>query len=184
MAHRGAAGHRADHAHRQAELAEQSVDIVRAHYPYAEMLVWFLVRDVSPTSYWRSGLVDSANHKKPVFAVWQRLASAGNGETLPSRSMLALWIAIAVVVLVLLWLVFGYNRLVRLRNEAEQGFSGIDVQLKRRADLIPNLVETVKAYARTRAACSRPSPRPARRPSRRARRRPGRHGRGRDDARR
>ena len=132
---------------RQAELAEQSVDIVRAHYPYAEMLVWFLVRDVSPTSYWRSGLVDSANHKKPVFAVWQRLASAGNGETLPSRSMLALWIAIGIAVLVLLWLVFGYNRLVRLRNEAEQGFSGIDVQLKRRADLIPNLVETVKAYA-------------------------------------
>jgi LemA protein len=132
---------------RQASLAEQSVDLVRAHYPYAEMLVWFLVRDVSPTSYWRSGLVDSANHKKPVFAVWQRLARAGHGETLPSRFMLALWIAIAVVVIVLLWLVFGYNRLVRLRNEAEQGFSGIDVQLKRRADLIPNLVETVKAYA-------------------------------------
>jgi LemA protein len=61
--------------------------------------------------------------------------------------MLALWIAIGVVVVILLWLVFGYNRLVRLRNEAEQGFSGIDVQLKRRADLIPNLVETVKAYA-------------------------------------
>ena len=61
--------------------------------------------------------------------------------------MLALWIVVGVVVIILLWLVFGYNRLVRLRNEAEQGFSGIDVQLKRRADLIPNLVETVKAYA-------------------------------------
>ena len=61
--------------------------------------------------------------------------------------MLALWIAIGVVVVILLWLVFAYNKLVRLRNEAEQGFSGIDVQLKRRADLIPNLVETVKAYA-------------------------------------
>jgi LemA protein len=132
---------------RQAALARQSVDLVRAHYPYAEMLVWFLVRDVSPTSYWRSGLVDSANHKKPVFAVWQRLAHTGGGETIPSRNMLALWIAIGLVVIVLLWLVFGYNRLVRLRNEAEQGFSGIDVQLKRRADLIPNLVETVKAYA-------------------------------------
>jgi LemA protein len=83
----------------------------------------------------------------PVFAVWSRLARASDGETLPSRVMLALWIAIGVVVIVLLWLVFGYNRLVRLRNEAEQGFSGIDVQLKRRADLIPNLVETVKAYA-------------------------------------
>ena len=132
---------------RQADLAEQSVALVRRHYPYAEMLVWFLLRDVSPTSYWRSGLIDSGNHAKPVFAVWMHLAHAGGGETLPSRSMLALWIAIGIVVIVLLWLVFGYNRLVRLRNEAEQGFSGIDVQLKRRADLIPNLVETVKAYA-------------------------------------
>ena len=132
---------------RQSELAEQSVDLVRDHYPYAEMLVWFLLRDVSPTSYWRSGLVDSANHKKPVFATWTRLARVPGGETLPSRIMLALWIVIAVVVLVLLYLVYGYNKLVRLRNEAEQGFSGIDVQLKRRADLIPNLVETVKAYA-------------------------------------
>jgi LemA protein len=132
---------------RQAELAEQSVDLVRAHYPYAQMLVWFLLRDVSPTSYWRSGLVDSDNHKKPVFATWSRLARVSDGETLPSRNMLALWIAIGIVVVILLWLVIGYNRLVRLRNEAEQGFSGIDVQLKRRADLIPNLVETVKAYA-------------------------------------
>jgi LemA protein len=132
---------------RQADLAEQSVELVRAHYPYARMLVWFLLRDVSPTSYWRSGLIDSDNHKKPVFAVWSRLARGGEAETVPSRGMLALWIAIGVVVVILLWLVFGYNRLVRLRNEAEQGFSGIDVQLKRRADLIPNLVETVKAYA-------------------------------------
>ncbi len=132
---------------RQAELAQQSADLIRDHYPYAGMLVWFLIRDVSPTSYWRSGLVDSANHRKPAFAVWAQLARASGGETLPSRFMLALWIAIGVVVVILLWLVFGYNRLVRLRNEAEQGFSGIDVQLKRRADLIPNLVETVKAYA-------------------------------------
>jgi LemA protein len=132
---------------RQAELAEQSVDLVREHYPYAEMLVWFLLRDVSPSSYWRSGLVDSGNVEKPVFATWTRLARGPDGETLPSRVMLALWIVIAVVVIVLLYLVYGYNKLVRLRNEAEQGFSGIDVQLKRRADLIPNLVETVKAYA-------------------------------------
>ena len=132
---------------RQAELAEQSVDVVRAHYPYAQMLVWFLLRDESPTSYWRSGLVTYHNQKKPAFAVWGRLARVSDADTLPSRSMLALWIAIGIVVVILLWLVFGYNRLVRLRNEAEQGFSGIDVQLKRRADLIPNLVETVKAYA-------------------------------------
>jgi LemA protein len=41
-----------------------------------------------------------------------------------------------------------YNRLVRLRNLANEGWSGIEVQLKRRADLVPNLVDTVKAYAR------------------------------------
>jgi LemA protein len=132
---------------RQAELAEQSVALIRDHYPYAEMLVWFLIRDVSPTSYWRSGLVTHGNVEKPAFAVWAGLARGGGGETLPSRFMLALWIVVAVVVILLLWLVLAYNRLVRLRNEAEQGFSGIDVQLKRRADLIPNLVETVKAYA-------------------------------------
>lgn len=39
------------------------------------------------------------------------------------------------------------NRLIRLRNMTREGWSGIDVQLRRRADLIPNLVETVKAYA-------------------------------------
>src|SRR2546423_12347085 len=61
--------------------------------------------------------------------------------------MIYLIVLAVLVAAVLVWLMFTYNRLVRLRNEAEQGFSGIDVQLKRRADLIPNLVETVKAYA-------------------------------------
>jgi len=61
--------------------------------------------------------------------------------------MVVIWILIALVVVALLWLVLTYNRLVRLRNETDQGFSGIDIQLKRRADLIPNLVESVKAYA-------------------------------------
>jgi LemA protein len=61
--------------------------------------------------------------------------------------MIVIWIVIALVVVALLRLVFTYNRLVRLRNETDQGFSGIDIQLKRRADLIPNLVESVKAYA-------------------------------------
>ena len=61
--------------------------------------------------------------------------------------MIYLIVLAALVVVVLLWLMLTYNRLVRLRNEAQQGFSGIDIQLKRRADLIPNLVEAVKAYA-------------------------------------
>src|SRR5277367_1734897 len=45
------------------------------------------------------------------------------------------------------WAVGGYNSLVRLRNQLENAWSQIDVQLKRRYDLIPNLVETVKGYA-------------------------------------
>jgi LemA protein len=61
--------------------------------------------------------------------------------------VLWLWILIGVAVLLVLFFVFGYNRLVRLRNEVNTGWSNIDVQLQRRADLIPNLVETVRAYA-------------------------------------
>ncbi len=48
--------------------------------------------------------------------------------------------------LVVLFVIFLYNRLVRLRNMVEEGWSGIDVQLKRRANLVPNLVEIVKGY--------------------------------------
>ena len=57
------------------------------------------------------------------------------------------WIIVGVFVLLLLYLVALYNRLVRLRALVKEGFSGITVQLRRRADLIPNLVETVKGYA-------------------------------------
>jgi len=61
--------------------------------------------------------------------------------------VLALWIALGVVALLLVLFVLGYNRLVRLRQETNTGWSNIDVQLQRRADLIPNLVEAVKGYA-------------------------------------
>jgi LemA protein len=58
-----------------------------------------------------------------------------------------MWIVLGVVVLLLLYGVGIYNGLVRLRQLVREGFSGITVQLRRRADLIPNLVETVKGYA-------------------------------------
>jgi LemA protein len=56
-------------------------------------------------------------------------------------------VIIAVVAVLAIFLVFAFNRLVRLRNETEAGWANIDVQLKRRNDLIPNLVEAVKGYA-------------------------------------
>ena len=59
----------------------------------------------------------------------------------------ALIVILVVVALVVLYGVVTFNALIRLRNRADEGFSDIDVQLKRRHDLIPNLVETVKGYA-------------------------------------
>jgi LemA protein len=56
------------------------------------------------------------------------------------------WIILVIVVVVIGWAVFAYNGLVRQRQLAQEGWSGIDVQLKRRADLIPNLMEAVKGY--------------------------------------
>jgi LemA protein len=57
------------------------------------------------------------------------------------------WIVLGLVVLALLYVIGIYNRLVRLRALVKEGFSGITVQLRRRADLIPNLVESVQGYA-------------------------------------
>jgi LemA protein len=61
--------------------------------------------------------------------------------------VLWLWIVIAIVVVLALAIVAIYNRLVRLRNRAENAWAQVDVQLRRRYDLIPNLVEAVKGYA-------------------------------------
>ena len=61
--------------------------------------------------------------------------------------MIGLIIVIAVVVLLVLGVFGAYNGIVRQRNQVDNGWAQIEVQLKRRADLIPNLVETVKGYA-------------------------------------
>lgn len=58
-----------------------------------------------------------------------------------------LWIVLGVVALVLVWLIAAYNGFVSLVNRAKEAWSDIEVQMKRRYDLIPNLVETVKGYA-------------------------------------
>jgi len=60
--------------------------------------------------------------------------------------MIALWIVLGIVAILILFIVGAYNSLVRLRNQVKNAFAQIDVQLKRRHDLIPNLIETVKGY--------------------------------------
>jgi LemA protein len=60
--------------------------------------------------------------------------------------MIALWILLGIVAIVVLWFVSKYNSFVKLRNNRENAFADIDVQLKQRHDLIPQLVETVKGY--------------------------------------
>jgi LemA protein len=61
--------------------------------------------------------------------------------------MTAVWIIVGVIGLVVLWFIFTYNRLVVLRTRIDNAWHQIDVQMRRRFDLIPNLVETVKGYA-------------------------------------
>ena len=58
-----------------------------------------------------------------------------------------LYLILGILIILVLWIIAVYNRLIILRNRAKEAWSDIDVQLKRRYDLIPNLVETVKGYA-------------------------------------
>jgi LemA protein len=57
------------------------------------------------------------------------------------------YIVLGAAALVVIWVVLAYNTLIKARNKVDEAWSGIDVQLKRRHDLVPNLVETVKGYA-------------------------------------
>ena len=60
---------------------------------------------------------------------------------------MTIWIIPAIIIAgIIIWLIIIYNKLVRNKNMVEEGWSGIDVQLKRRSNLIPNLIETVKGY--------------------------------------
>ena len=59
-----------------------------------------------------------------------------------------LWVVIVILAILIIWFATTYNRLISLRNRIDNAWSQIDVQLKRRFDLIPNLVEAVKGYAK------------------------------------
>jgi len=58
-----------------------------------------------------------------------------------------LWIILGIIIIIAIWLISCFNSLIRLKNRTKEAWSDIDVQLKRRYNLIPNLVETVKGYA-------------------------------------
>jgi len=62
--------------------------------------------------------------------------------------MTVLWVILGILAIIVLWLIFVFNSLIRLKNRVDEAWADIDVQLKRRYDLIPNLIETVKGYAR------------------------------------
>lgn len=62
--------------------------------------------------------------------------------------MMALAVIGIIILLIVIWLITSYNGFIRLRNKSEEAFSAMDVSLKKRYDLIPNFVETVKGYAK------------------------------------
>ena len=63
-------------------------------------------------------------------------------------ALIVVGVVVLLAIVVVAWIVSSYNSLVKLRNNAEEGFSTMDVYMKKRYDLIPNLVETVKGYAK------------------------------------
>ncbi len=59
-----------------------------------------------------------------------------------------IWVIVIILILVAFWIILTYNSLIRARNRVDEAWSDIEVQLKRRYDLIPNIVSTVKGYAK------------------------------------
>lgn len=76
------------------------------------------------------------------------LACVTMNTLIPNLNLMSLlWIVLIVVILIILWLIGTFNGLIMARNRTGEAWADIEVQLKRRYDLIPNLVETVKGYA-------------------------------------
>ena len=71
----------------------------------------------------------------------------GSGRLADNRKVTGVYVLLGVLALLILWVIVAYNALVKARNKVDEAWSGIDFQLKRRHDLVPNLVETVRGYA-------------------------------------
>jgi hypothetical protein len=80
-------------------------------------------------------------------AGWEAWATWTTSPKCYNKAMITLYIVLGIVVLLGLWAIFSYNHFVTLVQRTKEAWADIDVQLKRRYDLIPNLVETVKGYA-------------------------------------
>ncbi len=76
------------------------------------------------------------------------MSSLALAHLIASADLVPLWIGLGVLLIALIWVIATYNGLVRTRNHCDESWSGVDTELKRRYELIPNLVETVKGYAR------------------------------------
>lgn len=86
---------------------------------------------------------------RPCFCMLFRGSICGISSAINVITMIIIfWVIGIVVVIVILWVILAYNGLIKLRNRTDEAWSDIDVQLKRRHDLIPNLVNTVKGYAK------------------------------------
>lgn len=83
-----------------------------------------------------------------TFAGKRKGRKRGGGVGVP----VSIWVLLALAALAGVWLILVYNRLVAARQRVREGWSGIDVQLKRRANLVPNLVRTVEGYVDHEAA--------------------------------
>ncbi len=77
--------------------------------------------------------------------IWYNEGIKSKGEC---QKMTVVWIVLGVLAVIVLWAMFAYNGLVQQKNWVQEAWAQIDVQLQRRNDLVPNLVETVKGYAK------------------------------------
>src|SRR3954470_21799640 len=118
-----------------------------------EICAWFSLDPPKTRSIRTFGLGRPGNHgpqgsNRRTFRASQCARFPFRGTGAPyDAPVVALWIVLGVVVLLVLYVSFAYNGLVRFRNRVDNAWAQVDVQLRRRYDLIPNLVETVKGYA-------------------------------------